>query len=187
MDFQTTIKHDSKACHGVSFTVRRLNVIQRARRDGALLAHRAEWRKRLAEYAAFRREQLGEMKAEERDAKIAALAPDVQARLMTLEHEADQIHFGHILPGTILAAFHSVDGFFINGKNSQTPQEFIESAPDELLIEVYEACEAASGLSEEQQKNLPPPGTSAGREVGSSQASTVEPAGNSGSTPIETA
>lgn len=174
---------DSTAFPGVRYHVRTLNVIQRARRDATIAEHRLEWLRLSNEQQTLRRRLLGEHTTEFVAALRQAVAklelPDDHvvtlglARFATQEEMADRfdrlpeaekvkleavqqehtlLYQQHILPATIRAALVKVEGFEIDGQPA-TVEQTIESAPDEMLSELYDACANASGLVEADQKN----------------------------------
>lgn len=65
--------------------------------------------------------------------------------------EIDAIYF-RLLCAKLKRALVSVEGIQVDGKEA-TVDQFIESAPAELLQEAAAACEGGFGLTSEQQKN----------------------------------
>jgi len=169
MNFRSTEVHESDAVEGVRFTVRVLNVIQRARRDAEIADQRLEFTRLLEEYRA-----LGD---EERNSP-AGRRLDYLSGLI-----ADQ----YLKPASIRAGLVSIEGLSVDGEPVTDADGLIERGPDALIEEVWLACEAASGLSEEQRKNSSSPGTSAGREDGGSGNLNAPNADGAGSTGSETA
>ncbi len=162
----------------VSFTVRVLNRIERARRDAGIAAHRAEFSRLERERAALLRSLIpgadfesssGAVAANER---VMALPLADKERLFALKEEADIVHSAQIVPAEIRAALISITGLECDGVPA-TVESVIASAPDELIIEIHAACVSASGLTAEQEKNLQSLGSSAKQEDGTIESSTV--------------
>jgi hypothetical protein len=148
MHLTTRKTHESKAIPGCKFTVRTLNSVQRARRDAAIADHRREYSRVTGELTTLVAKHLGDGSEEERRAKLAALDRSVSAELDLLADQARLIQDEFITPATIRAALFSIEG-----AGDVTLENFVDEAPDELLDEVKAACEQASGLTADQQKN----------------------------------
>lgn len=143
MNLESKVSHESKSLPGVRFTVRRLNQIQRARRDGKIIDARV----RISELT----DQLNSLPKEDSEPGLklqrARLDAQIGIEIVTI-----------IKPAYIRAGLLSVEGLTIDGQPVK-PEDLIESGQDDFLDEVYEACVTASGLSAEQEKNSQSPGT----------------------------
>lgn len=148
MHLKTKTTVQSQAFPGVSFTVRTLNSVQRARRDAAIAEHRREHTRLTTELGALVAQHVGTGTEEERTAKLAALDPGVSLQMESLYEEARLIYDQHIAPAMVRAALVSIEG--VEGLTVET---LFDEAPDELLEEISKACQDASGLSAEKQKN----------------------------------
>jgi hypothetical protein len=138
---KTTI--ESKAIPGVTFVVRTLNKIQRAKRDLPVMATRQHLAGLIREYS-----PINEIPAEER-------TPEQAARLGLIEAEYEWLLDQEIYPAVIHAGLVSVDGIEVDGKPA-TADLLIESAGadyDELIEEIYAACNRAAGLTPAETKN----------------------------------
>jgi hypothetical protein len=156
--FESKITHDSAAFPGVKFTIRRLNQIQRAKRD-LEIATKAS---RLTELSEKWRASTKDTKAEE------SITPEQSRLLGDIQNE----HAATAMPIIIRHGFLSMEGFEING-DSPTVEQIIESGPEQLVQEIFDACVAAAGLSEEQQKNSQSPGDSPRQTGGATELTTV--------------
>lgn len=143
---KTTVQ--SQAYPGVSFTVRTLNNFQRARRDAAIAEHRREYTRLTTELAALVQSHVDSGPPEQRAERVAALDPALLLQMRSLDDDARLVYDQHIAPAMIRAALLSIDG-----ADGITLENLFDEAPDQLLHEIAEACEKASGLSGEQQKN----------------------------------
>lgn len=159
MNFESKITHESRTVPGVKFTVRRLNVVQRAKRDAPLLQQRV----RLTEID-HRLRSLPEIPVDGHD----PFGPDRAALNVELQ-DLENLHFR---PAYLRAGLISVEGIEIDGA-PVTAQTLIESGPDDLIIEIYNACMSASEMNAVQQGNLQSPITSAEQEGGGESNTTV--------------
>lgn len=150
MDFSTTITHESQALPGVSFTVRRLNVIERAKRDAKMLPARSRYSDILDRMRTL---------SVDPDADDYKSAPGKENQFNAAWSELIHVENGEIRPAYIRAGLVSVDGLTIDGA-APTVEAFLAGAPDPLIIEVFAACRAASDLQEELRKNSESPTTS---------------------------
>jgi len=151
MKLRSKITHESKTVEGVRFTVRVLNQIRKAVREEGLVQVRAQIR---AKHDAIRN------------------AGDDVNQIATLADEAAILASKHVTPAYLRAGLISIEGLEIDDKPITTVEDVLEFAPDELLDEILTACNDASGLSEEQQKNSQSPTTSSGA-VGADQTTTT--------------
>jgi hypothetical protein len=156
MNIESKIMHESKAAPGVRFTVKRLNVMERAARDFVIAEEKIKYSRLLAEQRSLLARECPGFAAEEdagkRRAMIEAMSESASAELTELQFRASLIFERTVRPGVIGAGLVSIEGLSADGV-PVTVQNFAACATDELLIEVYEACEAAAGLSDEQRKN----------------------------------
>lgn len=145
---KTTI--ESKSVPGVSFTVRTLNRIQRAKRDLPVMATRQHLSGLIREYG-----PLFETPAADR-------TPAQTQRIALIDAEYSWLQDQEIYPSVIRAGLVSVDGLEIDDKPA-TADSLIEATGadyDELIEEIYKACSDAAGLTPTETKNLPSDTTS---------------------------
>lgn len=173
MTFESKINHESESFPGVKFTVRRLNSIQRAKRDAKML----EQRVRISELDAKQR-ALPKVEPDQPDSAAVERAR-LTAELETLESE-------HFKPAYIRAGMISIEGFEVEGKAGGV-EDVLEHAPDELIAEIYLACIRASGLTEIQQGNSQSPSTSTDQEGGGETSTTAKSADTRATTKTATA
>jgi hypothetical protein len=131
----------SKAIPGVSFTVRTLNKIQRARRDLPVMATRQHLAGLIREYSPLQ--------------DTPDRTPAQSARLDLIEAEYSWLQDQEIYPSVIRAGLVSVDGLEIDGQPA-TADSLIESTGadyDLLIEEIYQACASAAGLTATETKN----------------------------------
>jgi len=192
---------------GVKFTVRTLNKIQRAKRDYPVAEKVIEYSELADEYFALlpkgwaevqaARVKLAKLRAasedERDDAEIALAAeavrvieasivdtPKSQTRRNVVDLQAQMVRDEHFKPAAIRASLVKIDGLEIDGKPA-TAELLLASTGadyDELIDEIYLACEAAAGLSADQQKNSQSLTTSTEPVVGDPTASSVTVAAN---------
>lgn len=162
-DFRKTTVIPSGAYEGVRFTIRRLNVIQRARANAPILEKRA----RFAELI----QQVEEL----------AKDPAMVAQARAADEAAGAILNIDILPALIRAAFVSIEGFTVEG-DAPTVDELLEYAPTDLLREIYAACVSESALSDADAKNLQSPTTLDAAVDGRVTPTTAMPAAESATT-----
>lgn len=155
--FASKETQDSAAIPGMKFTVRRLNDIQRARRDMKLIDVRA----RLTELSA-RFEKIEDLESIER---------------RRLDYEIGLVINADLKPAYIRAGFVSMEGFEIDGA-VPTAESLIESGRSDVINEVYAACAAASGMTPDELKNSPSPGTSDVLGAGQESSTTASAAGD---------
>lgn len=163
MKLTTKTEHKSTEIDGITFTVRTLNVIQRARRDAGIADERIRYTNLLREYQALSEEE-----------KSLDAGPELVYRITLLLNE-------YLIPAALRAGLISISGIEIDSKPA-TAEMLIESGPDDLLMEIFERCEETAGLSGDDSKNLPSPGTSAGQKAGDSENTTAESASDESST-----
>lgn len=156
MDLKKTHTHESKAVAGVTFTIRTLNQFQRAQRDIGIAKERLEYSRKYKEmdearnrYAPTLKELTDETARRE---LIAALPHNQQMELASMNQELEMMRSLHLVSSSIKAGLVSVAGLTVDG-STVSKDNFMDLANDALIDEVYAACEEASGLNEEQQKN----------------------------------
>ena len=142
---KTRVTIQSTTTPGVTFTIRRLNKIQRATRDSSVFEH----------YAAFQF-ALGEF-ARNLPTPETPDTPEMQERRKRLDYEATLVHRAHLLPVSIKAALISIEGLTVDDKPIKTAADLLEFGTpdtDALLDEVYEACELGGQVAEEKKPEL---------------------------------
>lgn len=149
-DKQYTIP--SKVAAGVSFTVRRLSLIERANRD-------LESAESLDKLDDLRRQfELLPQDAKHDTADQAALRIQIDNQYMRILH-------AKVFPVVIRAGLLAVDGF------DGSVDDLLQCGDSDLLNEAYTYCEAAAKLTAEQLKNLASPGISDAAVAGQSETS----------------
>jgi hypothetical protein len=144
------ITAESKTMPGVTFTVRVLNKIQRARRDLPVMAARQKISLLIREYGPLQEIPDGER------------TPEQEARMAAIDAEYSRLQDGEIKPCEIRAGLVSLAGIEIDGKPA-TADSLIEASGadyDELLDEIATACRSAASLSPAETKNLQSDSTS---------------------------
>jgi hypothetical protein len=139
---------ESKTVPGVTFTIRTLNRIQRARRDLPVMATRQHLSGLIREYGPLQ--------------ENPKRTPAQDQRLALIEAEYSWLQDQEIYPSVMRAGVVSIDGLEIDGKPA-TADSLIESTGadyDELIEEIYMACSAAAGLTPTETKNSPSDTTS---------------------------
>lgn len=134
---------ESKAVPGVTYTVRTLNKIQRAKRDLLVMATRQRLSALVREYA-----PLNEIPEDQR-------TPEQTARMQAIDVEFSWLQDSEIKPSEIRGGLVSIEGLEIDGKPASA-DSLIESAGadyDELITEIADACRSAAGLSAAETKN----------------------------------
>lgn len=138
---------------GITYHVRTLNVIQRARRDQLVAKERAEYSRLSAERDMLLESLIGKGGTdEEREAKYQALNPEQRARDNALFQQVDALLQGHLLPNVLTFGLVRIDGYEVDGEAASV-QALIDHAPDDLLTEAYKACLYGAGLSGDEAKN----------------------------------
>lgn len=146
---------DSVAFPGVRFVVRNLSVIQRAKRDLALLDTDAR-------VQALQDRLTG---TDEKSLDYARINQEIGLLVATEKY-----------PAILRAGIIAVEGLEIDGRPATVDD--ILSCPDQtLFFEAIAACYAASGLSAVQEKNSQQPGTSLEAKAGPATPTTADTAG----------
>lgn len=209
LSIQSRISHESKAVPGVTFVVRTMNKIQRARRDFPIAEKVFEFEEALQEWRSLLPKGFWEVnglrlkiaalngriaagedvpatelaEAEEalsvaRESADAGDTPAAQRSRALADQRAALIRDEHMKPAVIRAGLVSIEGAQVNGEPVTVASLIASSADfDELLDEIYEACEQASGLTVKQQKNLQSDTTSTGQVATNPTNSSAIPAG----------
>lgn len=130
MNLETSKLHESKVHPGVTFKVKQLNQLERAKRDAAVLDHQHRLSDLLSAH--------GKTEDEQEKRRIAM--------------DIESIVSVYLKPSIIRAGLLEVSGVTIDGQPA-TVDTLLAHAPDTLLEEIMEACAAGAGLTDEQQKN----------------------------------
>ena len=143
----------------ISFTLRVLNHIQRARRDANVAEELAQYREKIRRSARLYNEVIAGV---DESGRAAALEANSNAdEIARLNDEANRIYLSVIVPNALRACYVSIDGIGLVDGQELTVEALLDSAPEDLLEEMVNRCEATSGLTEDQQKNSESPTTSA--------------------------
>ena len=143
MQIEKLKRFESATCPGVAFTVRRLGKIQRSARDFPIMTARLRMSEIAREWQMIPKPDAG----------------GNDPRLTALNYEASLLTDRDITPAVLRAGIASIEG--IDGV-STVDALLADASPelDVLIAEMFDACEAASGLTGEQQKNSESPTTS---------------------------
>lgn len=152
-ELKSKCRFESKAAPGAVFVIRTLNSIQRARRDASIAEQRLEFTRVSAELAALRKALIGnDGTVEDNRAKYDALSIDDKMKLDFLAAKQNSLYEEYVVPANLKAGIVKIEGLKLDGQVVETVEQLYE-APDALINELYEQCQAAAGLSEEEQKN----------------------------------
>lgn len=163
LSVQPIIATESKVHPGVTFKVRSLSRRDRAVREFDLIEARAALQDIQSEWLPIAPPEEGvEDKRTPEQVKHASV--------LWMKHAA--IFERDIKPAVIKSALVSIEGVEIAGV-VVTPETLFSggSQLDALIDEIYQACEHASGLTEEQAKNSQSPTTSNGPVAGEEKSS----------------
>ena len=154
MDISSRFTEQSNSLSGVSFTVRRLNSIQRAHREAVIIESREQLAEILKQYADLADGDPGKAR---------------------LDREYGVIHARYIKPAVILAGLVRVDGLTADGKPVTDAEALLElgADADALIDEIYIACERGSGLTVAQKNESSSGGTSTDAEQAPSTSTTA--------------
>lgn len=142
----------------ISYTLRVLNHIQRARRDTVIAEDLALYREKIRRATRFYAEAIAGADEAGRAAAIEA-SPHAD-EIARLNDEANRIYLSTIVPNAFRACFVSIEGIGLEDGQELTAEAMLASAPEDLLEEIVDRCEQTSGLSGDQQKNSESPTTS---------------------------
>ncbi len=168
---------------GVKFKIRTLNIVQRAKRDASIAAHRMEYSRLTNERFSLFKAAVGPsetpfikalkvevaklalpedhavtvglnafLSSAEMEAKLAQLPAETVQQISALSDQANLIHNEHIAPAIISKGLMEITGMEIDGV-AATAESIIADAPDDLLSEIYDACEKGGSLTDEEAKN----------------------------------
>lgn len=153
----STKTEESKAVPGVRYTVRALNRIQRAARDLPLLDMQVRIANLLKEWGDINT-LLNPSGTPEADLKQSV-------RMIAIDAEYTALRALHIKPAVIRAGLVSLEGLEVDGQPATADLLMTNSGPeyDELIDEIYDACQAAAGLTSVQTKNSQSDTTSTGQ------------------------
>lgn len=157
----------------VTVTVRRLSVLERAKRDLPIAEHQQRYEDLLNEYAALPDDPKSD-------------TPEQHRERRRLNIEVGQVLNLHIKPVILRAGLVEVKGAQVGGR-PMTVEEFLELADADLIEEAFVACDLAARLGVEQLKNLQSPGISSVPAAGPGENTTAGSVAPTGSTSIETA
>lgn len=152
MKLQSKVTYTSEVYPEVSFTVRVLNHIQRARRDLGIAEHLEAYAKHDARRASMVAEAVGAEADPAKRSELIAKSPRA-GEIFKAVADREMIYEAHIQPAEIRAGLVEVKGLEIDGSATPTVDQVIASAPDDLLKEIAKRCNESAGLTAEQQKN----------------------------------
>lgn len=178
MQLTSKVTIESKAIPGVKFTVRRLDSSQRAARDLTTMAARRKTRELSQAWRALLPELLADGKTYKNPADDT---PELKAQREPFDEEFALVTDSVLKPASVRAALVSITDLSIDDKLITSAKDFLDArgpATDGLFNEIYQACEEASGLTDEERKNLLPPIISKEVVAGETTDSTVIPAGD---------
>jgi hypothetical protein len=168
MKFASKTTIQSATREGVSFTIRILNEIQRAKLDLEILDKRVEYSELWAEI-----ERLPTA-PELIEGQPVPDDPDRIAR-EKLRIKAGLILSVHIKPATIRHGLLKIEGLELDDAPA-TVESLIESGPSELINEIWIAITREASLTAEQRKNLLSPSISAAPEGGTKSTTSADSA-----------
>lgn len=167
MNFDSTVTHESEALPGVKFTVKRLNNIERAKRDLAIAEHSI----RFADLLSQIRELQGE--TDKGGKPLSDPSPDDKRSIARLDHEAGLVLNAYLKPAVLRGALVSVEGLDIGGSPA-TADTVLASAPDALIDEIWIQARTAEGMTGDQAKNSSSPSDSGAPVDGPTAPTNVE-------------
>ncbi len=132
MNFETTVRIESKIEPSVVYVVKRISVVERANLLMETLNETA------------RATELVELLKNAGDNQGPEI---IRARL-----ELDSLMNGKLLSAALRAKLAGIEGLTLNGE-AATVESFIQHGPEALVREALEAANAASELTADQQKN----------------------------------
>jgi hypothetical protein len=157
----TTNSRESKVVPGVIFHLRKMTEGRRIELRKSLMSTNSRIR------------QIGR----EQDAILSNKENPDMPKFLELNDEFDSLMIEEVNPKTLLWGIKSVEGLEIDGK-ILTIAEWSEF-PSELFHEMIQAINVESGLSKDEEKNLPLPTTS-GAQVGKNPESSTASNAKSG-------
>ena len=150
---KSTFNEKSTKYPGVTFTVRNLNAMQRAVRDAQIAAERLEYTRIVTERAMQFKALAGEDgTVEQQNARVNSLPVEKRIALWDMDERAKHIYDGTIVPNAVRFGLVSVDGLDMDGATADA-DAVLNSAPDDLIEEIYTACVRGSSLTEGEAKN----------------------------------
>lgn len=163
---------ESAVAPGVRFTVRRLDSTQRAARDLQTMEARRRSRQLSREWIAI---------APMKEDGLTFVDPnqdtqEVRTQREPLDEEYTLLLNSVLKPASVRAALISIVNLSIDGRIVTTAKDFLDSrgpGTDALFDEIWQACEEASGLTDEERKNLQPPTISSELAAGETTDSTA--------------
>ncbi len=157
----------------VTITVRRLSVLERAKRDLPIAEHQQRYEELLNEYR-----DLAEQPADD-TAEQAKLRRRLNA-------EISQVLNLHLKPAILKAGLVEVAGIEFDGRPISV-DEFLQYGDADLIDDAFVACDLAARLSAEQLKNWQSPGISSEAAAGPGGNTTADSAAQTAFTTTETA
>lgn len=150
IDFSDEIDYPSKARPGIVFRLKRFNLVTRNQRDEEIMSQIEEHDDAI--------EGITELEAIAKDGKLDKAG---KTELRALKRRQGYLWISVIIPHTVKSGFVSVSGLLHKDGNPITSVDEILRLPDdELIAELYGACDNAARMSPEKLGNWLRPGTS---------------------------
>ena len=181
LNFDPTVTVRSESLADVSFTVRRLSVIERSRVDLQILEQQMRAAELQEEVLAIQAEYPLPSNGDKRD-----IPPEVRTRELKLDFELGCLISGYLKPAYIRAGLVSIEGLQHGGRPA-TAETLLASGPDLLINEVWLALNQHARLTGEQEKNSSSPSTSPAADRADGKSSTAGTANGGDSTGAATA
>lgn len=159
---------------GATFTVRRLSVIERAKRDLPLAEHQGRYSDLLDERRLFSPE------------KDVEPTPEQRKELRRIDLEIDSVLNLHLKEAIIRAGLVKIEGIEVDGRPI-TIDEFLQFGDEDLIDQAFVFCDLASQLDSARLKNLQSPGTSPALVATPGENTSATIADAAGTTATETA
>lgn len=153
---------------GVTVTVRRLSVIERAKRDLPIAAAQRRYDELILEYRTL-------------PEKPEDDTPEQRRERTRLNSEIAGVLWLEIKPVVIRAGVEKIEGIETDGRPI-TVEEFLKFGDEAMIDAVYVVCDLAARLDADKLKNLQSPGTSNAPAAQSGENTTAESAGNPATT-----
>jgi len=152
MKLTSTVTYTSETHPDVTFTVRVLNLIQRAKRDLGIADHLTAYAENEQKREAILRDICGEEKDPAKRTTLVQ-ASSRAAELAKVHVDSNMIYEAHIQPAEIRSGLVKVQGLEIDDCAAPTVEQVIAWAPDDLLREIAKRCNENAGMTADQQKN----------------------------------
>ena len=186
MNYEPTITHESAACPGVTFTVKRFSVGMRTALRKRLEPIFSKLRAIARERADWLDDVCARTGIDSAEMTVDKLSSSDMAKFETFVEQEDYLQVIELDPAHFDAGFVSIEGLTIAGETPSAARLRDEGPPD-LVGEILLKIRAGFGLTAEQKANLESPTTSAAPADGQTNDTNAATASANASTPPETA